>query len=179
MKHLFFLLLNLLLLSGVILLGIKQFGFERGEVLRGDGWSAKRFGGRYFLSIANHAELVSAITDFVKSQKITAGNITGIGAVNSATLRFFNPQTKQYVDREFEMQMEIANLTGNISTMDGKEYVHLHVTLGNDQYQALAGHLLKADINGAGEFFVETVPGGKIERTFSKEVGLNFYDFEK
>ena len=75
--------------------------------------------------------------------------------------------------------MEITNLSGNISTKDGKEYLHLHVTLGNGKYQGIAGHLLSAVINGAGEFVVEDFPGGRLERTYDPEVGLNFYDFKK
>ncbi len=180
MKHTLFLFLNMALLAGVIFIGWKQFGRpSRGEVLQGSGWTAKKFGDKYFLSIANRSELVAAVNDFVRAQKLTAGNITGIGAVNAVTLRFFDPQTKQYVDKSFNGQMEITNLSGNISTMDGKEYVHLHITLGDKNYQALAGHLLSADINGAGELFIEALPAARVERSYNPEIGLNFYDFAK
>lgn len=145
----------------------------------GTNWTAAKAGSGYIVSINNHAELVSALEDFVKTNKITAGNITGIGAVNRAVLRFFDPKTKKYVDKTFEGQMEITNLTGNISTMDGKEYLHLHITLGNSKYQGIAGHLLSADINGAGEFYIQSFPRTHIERTHNPEVGLNFYDFNK
>ena len=119
------------------------------------------------------------MNDFAKTAGVTLGSVGGIGAVNEATLRFFDPQTKNYVDKTFNGQMEITNLTGNISTKDGQLYTHYHITLGNDNYNALAGHLLDARINGAGEFFVRAVKGGHLERTFDPEIGLNFYDFEK
>ncbi len=146
---------------------------------KGTNWTAAKAGTGYIVSINNHAELVSALEDFVKANKITAGNITGIGAVNRAVLRFFDPQTKKYVDKTVDGQMEITNLTGNISTMNGKEYIHLHITLGNSKYQGIAGHLLSADINGAGEFYIQNFPHTHIERTYNPEVGLNFYDFNK
>lgn len=149
------------------------------KILSGENWTAKQTGNAYVVSIANHAELVAALTDFVRQNRIRAGDVRGIGAVDSATLRFFNPATKKYVDKTFNGQMEITNLTGNISTMDGKEYLHLHITLGDNEYRALAGHLLSAEISGAGEFIVTKIPGTVLERTFSPEVGLNFYDFNK
>jgi len=138
----------------------------------------KQLGNRYAVSIKNRSEIVKALTDFSTDQKITAGTIYGLGAINKVTLRFFNPVTKKYVDKTFQEQMEITNLTGNISTMDGKTYLHLHITVGRSDYTALAGHLLSATLNGAGEFVVEKF-GGKVERTFNPEVGLNFYDFDK
>ena len=98
--------------------------------------------------------------------------------MDEATLRFYNPATKRYVDRRFEEQMEIASLAGNVSQMDGKCYLHLHVTLGRADYTALAGHLLSARIHGAGEFIVEDLQD-RLERSYSDEVGLNLYDFSK
>lgn len=75
--------------------------------------------------------------------------------------------------------MEIANLTGNIAVKDGGDLIHLHVTLGTRDYQALAGHLLAASLSGAGEFVVETMPGIELEKSFDKNIGLNLYNFKK
>lgn len=149
------------------------------NVLEGKAWSAKKVGETYILSVKTKQTLVEAFTDFVVQNKISAGSISGIGAVNQATLRFFNPDTKKFVDKTFDEQMEIVNLTGNISTKDGKPYLHIHVTLGNADYQAYAGHLLNAKLRGAGEFYIETV-NAKLERKFDdEETGLNLYDFKK
>lgn len=149
------------------------------KVLHGENWTAKQYGNTYFVSISNRAELVEALNDFIKINKITLGSVSGIGAVNAAVLRFFNPATKQYVDKTFEGQMEITNLTGNISSKDGMPYTHYHITLGDSGYNGLAGHLLNARLNGAGEFVVTVVPDGHLERTYNEEIGLNFYDFNK
>ncbi len=171
------------IISVFLALCIVTFGYYyimiRGQVLEGKDWTAKKYASTYVVSIKNRADLVDALNDFVKVNKISLGSVTGIGAVNKATLRFFDPATKKYIDKNFLGQMEIANLTGNISTQDGKVYTHYHVTLGNDKYQGLAGHLLNATINGAGEFYIYTVPMGKLERTFDENIGLNFYDFNK
>lgn len=134
----------------------------------------KTVGGRYVVSIDNHIEIVEALTAFCKAQGIRSGSISGIGAIGKMTLRFFDPTTKKYVDREFVEQMEIAGLTGNISTLDGKVYLHLHIVAGRRDYSAIAGHLLCATLSGAGEFVVEDF-GTEIPRVYSPELGLNVY----
>jgi predicted DNA-binding protein with PD1-like motif len=131
---------------------------------------------RYAVSIKNHEEIVNVLTQFCKDKKIKGGQIIGIGAVKSATLRFFNPSTKQYVDKTFDEQMEIANLTGNISLMNGDVYLHLHATFGREDYTAIAGHLLKATLNGAGEFIV-TNYSLTLPRVKDSNLGLNVFDF--
>ncbi len=148
------------------------------QVLSGNLWTAKKTDNAYIVSIKDQSSILDALTDFVSKQKIEAGQITGIGATNEATLRFFDPKTKKYVDKEFKEQMEISNLSGNISFVDEELVLHLHATLGRSDYTALAGHLLDAKIRGAGEIFIYPL-SGKVVKTKNEEVGLNFYDFEK
>ena len=131
-------------------------------------------GGRHVVSICNHQEIAAALMTFCREKNITSGVINGLGAINQLTLRFFDPTTKQFVDKKYHEQMEIANLTGNISTKDGEIYLHLHVTVGRNDYSAIAGHLLSATVSGAGEFVVEDY-GAVVERTFDPEIGLNVY----
>jgi uncharacterized protein len=161
-----------------VIAAVFAFGTVSAQSLRGSHWTAKKVKDVYILSVQDKSSILSAFTDFVVSQKLTAGEITGIGATNEATLRFFDPNSKKFVDQTFTEQMEIANLSGNISQADGKPMLHLHVTLGRRDYSALAGHLLDAKIRGAGEFFVYPL-GTKVFKVKNDEVGLYFYDFEK
>lgn len=93
-------------------------------------YTFKQDGDRFVVSIDNHQELMGAIAAFCQEQGILAGEVSGIGAVNNATLRFLNPATKHYVDKTFDEQMEISSLVGNISEKDGKVYLHLHANFG-------------------------------------------------
>ena len=131
----------------------------------------------YVVSIANHADLTAALAAFCEEQRILSGKIDGIGAVNSATLRFYDPTTKKYVDRTFEEQMEIAALTGNISEKDGNVYLHLHATFGRSDYTSIAGHLLTAHIHGACELVIRRLhcPLG---REYDPETSLQLYVFQ-
>ena len=118
-------------------------------------------GDKYIISLENHCEIVEAIATFCRDNNITAGIVGGIGAVNTATLRFFNPSTKKYIDKTF-------TLHGNID-------LHLHATFGREDYTALAGHLLTATLSGAGEIVIERIDA-TLPRRFSPEIGLNIYD---
>ncbi len=131
----------------------------------------------YVLSVDNHEEIMAALKAFCTEKGILAGRIDGLGAVNEAVLRFLNPVTMKYVDKTFTEQMEISNLVGNISQKDGQVYLHVHVTLGREDYTAVAGHLLTARINGACELYVTHYPGGEpLGRILDHETGLNMYD---
>lgn len=133
-------------------------------------------GGKYVLSLDNHVEIAEALTAFCLEKHILAGSITGLGAVSEATFRFLDPATKKYVDKTFAEQMEITNLTGNISEKDGRPYLHLHITAGRRDYSCVGGHLLGARINGACELLIEAFPVS-IGRRFDEETGLNLYQF--
>ncbi|MBR5176004.1 MAG: DNA-binding protein [Bacteroidales bacterium] len=132
-------------------------------------------GDTYVVSIDNHQEVVAALMAFCEEQNILAGEITGIGAVNHAVLRFLDPATKKYVDKVFEEQMEISSLVGNISEKDGKPYLHLHANFGRRDYTVIGGHLLSCVLNGACELVVKRFHC-KLGRRFEPSLGLNLYD---
>jgi predicted DNA-binding protein with PD1-like motif len=130
----------------------------------------------YVLSLDNHVEVSAAIAAFCVEKGILAGNVMGLGAVSEATFRFLDPNTLKYVDKTFTEQMEITNLTGNISQKDGKPYLHLHITASRRDYTCIGGHLLTARVNGACELVVERF-ACEAGRRFDEETGLNLYDF--
>ena len=132
---------------------------------------------RYILSLDNHVSILEALTAFCKEKSIFCGKVSGLGAINSATFRFLDPATKQYVDKTFEEQMEITNLTGNISNKDNQVYLHIHLTCSRRDYTCVGGHMLDARINGACELFVEDYYLTSAGRRADEETGLNLYKF--
>ena len=135
----------------------------------------KKLGDSFIVSIDNGCPIAAALKDFCRVNDIASGEITGLGAVRTATLRFLDPATLEYVDKTFDEQMEITNLTGNISRKDGDVYLHLHASLGRSDYSVIGGHLLEATINGACELFVHPLPG-MAGRRQDEGTGLNLYD---
>ena len=133
--------------------------------------------GKYVVSLDNHVEITEALMALCEELEIYAGSITGIGAVSEATFRFLDPETKKYVDKTFTEQMEITNLTGNISIKEAKPYLHIHVTAGRRDYTCIGGHLLTARINGACELVVEDFTDCYLDRELDPSLGINVYKF--
>lgn len=100
------------------------------------------------------------------------GLINGIGATDRVTIGLFETKLKQYHSKELTGDYEITSLLGNISTMNGEVYLHLHINLADSTYNTFGGHLNSAIIGGVGEFVIEEIEG-EIERKFNEEVGLN------
>ncbi|MBQ9529308.1 MAG: DNA-binding protein, partial [Bacteroidales bacterium] len=79
--------------------------------------------GRYILSIGNHQEISAALADFCRKKGVKSGVVGGIAAISQATFRYLDPETKTYVDKTFDEQMEITCLAGNVSSKDGDVYL--------------------------------------------------------
>lgn len=131
----------------------------------------------YVVRLNKGAEIISAIKDFCSSNNVKVGTIQGIGAINSVTFGFFNPETKQYNEKVFEGPREITSLIGNISTKNGETYLHLHMTASGEDYNTIGGHLINATISLTGEIFITPI-NGTVEREFCEKTGLNLLSFQ-
>lgn len=109
-----------------------------------------------------------------RNNSIKLGTISGIGSTNKPTIGLFETKTKKYHSKELTGDYEISSLTGNISTMDGEIYLHIHINLCDSNYNSYGGHLNSAIVSGTYEGVIEIIDG-EIEREFSEEIGLNIY----
>ena len=132
----------------------------------------KKFKNKWIVRIDKGEEVIQTIKKVCEDNKIKLGSISGIGAADRVTIGLFNTKNKQYQSQELIGDYEITNLSGNISTMNGEIYLHLHIGLSDSKYNAYGGHLTSAVISGTGEIIIEEIEG-EIEREFNKEVGLN------
>ncbi len=138
----------------------------------------KKFGNKYILRIDRGEEVVATLKTFCTAQNIALGSITAIGAANRVTIGLFNTETKKYQSTELTGDFEITSLAGNISTMNGEVYLHLHATLSDAGYHAFGGHLNAAFISGTCELIIDVIDGA-CDREFSDAVGLNLLKFQR
>ncbi len=136
-----------------------------------------KFGDKYFVRIDKGEEVVQSLKDFCLENNIKLGSITGLGACDRVTIGLFNTETKEYNNKELKGEFEITNLTGNITTKDGEVYLHLHITLGDEEYNAHGGHLNECWISGTCELVIDTVDG-EVERVFDDFSGLNLFKLD-
>jgi len=132
----------------------------------------KKLGNKWIVRIDKGEEIVQTLKKFCQENKIKLGIINGIGAVNKTTIGLFKTKTKEYHTKELVGDYEFTSLMGNVSTMNGEAYLHLHINLADSNHNTFGGHLSSAVISATGEITIEEIKG-KIEREFNEEVGLN------
>lgn len=136
----------------------------------------RKFGNKYIIRIDKGEEVVEILKKFCKEHTIKLGSITGLGATNRVTIGLFEAQSKKYFSKELTGNHEIAPLYGNITTMGGEVYLHMHVNLGNDEHKSFAGHLNSAFVSATVEVIIDAFEG-EVDRKFSDEIGLNLLRF--
>lgn len=136
----------------------------------------KKYDNTYMVRLDPKDEVVAAIAKLCEKENIRLGSVSGLGAVNEATLGIFDTEAEVYRSRDYSGMYEIASLVGNISRMDGKPYLHLHATLGNvTTGECHGGHLSRAVISATGEIVVTAVDGEAGRKP--GKTGLNFLTF--
>ncbi|MCX8028218.1 MAG: DNA-binding protein [Thermodesulfovibrionales bacterium] len=131
-----------------------------------------RLGSIYQGRLNKGDELVSSLTDFLKSNNIKAGLINGIGALTSAKLGFYNSIEKKYEDIELNEGLEIVSLSGNVTLKGGEIFPHIHVVLSRADFSTLGGHLFAPSKIFAFEFEIFEFVGETFKRAYDEDTGL-------
>ncbi|OWJ65163.1 PPC domain-containing DNA-binding protein [Inquilinus limosus] len=130
-------------------------------------------GQRVFAVILETGEAVmESLQRFAEAERLTAAQITGIGAFSEAGLRYFDWDRKEYLPIPVQEQVEVASLIGDVAVSpDGKPALHVHLVLGRRDGTALAGHLAEARVRPTLELIVTESPA-HLRKAFDPESGL-------
>lgn len=137
---------------------------------------AKKFGPKYLIRLDRGEEIVETLKKFCAENKIKLGTISGLGATNDAEIGLYDVKIKKYYEKEMKGNLEIAPLYGNITTMKGEIYLHLHANLGDESQRSFSGHLTKAVVSATFEGIIEVIDG-EVDREKDLETGLNLLKF--
>lgn len=136
----------------------------------------RRFGNTFVIRIDKGEEIVKSLTTICEKEQIGLGWVKGIGAVNDVTIGLFETATKTYISKHLKGDYEITGLLGNISRMDRKPYLHLHINISGTDYNVLGGHLNSATVSATCEIILHTIEG-KVGRQLDENIGINLYNF--
>ncbi|MGE5173946.1 MAG: PPC domain-containing DNA-binding protein, partial [Betaproteobacteria bacterium] len=117
-------------------------------------------------SLDKGADILEGLFGVMKQYHISAGIISGIGAVTEARLAYYNAETRTYEERAFPESLEIVSLKGNISIKDDAVFPHLHAILARRDFTAIGGHLLPTTYVFAFEFEIIPFTGEPFVRGF-------------
>lgn len=137
----------------------------------------KRFNNTLIIRAEKDEDIIEVLKEVIEKENITLGTVSCIGAVKQIELGLFNTLDKIYSKKEFRGDFEIVSLCGNISTMEHKPYLHLHMAIADNKQYTFGGHMTKAIVSATAELTVNIIDG-KIDRYFDEEVGLNLMKFD-
>src|SRR5271163_4551993 len=103
-------------------------------------------------------EAFSGLLEFAEKYHVTSAHFTAIGAVNGATLGWFDPQRKMYKKIPIVGQHEVIGMSGDIALYQGKPVVHTHMVVRSPAGTTGGGHVLSAVVSPTLEVMVTVDP---------------------
>jgi uncharacterized protein len=120
-------------------------------------------------------EALSGLLEFAEKYHVTSAHFTAIGALNKATLGWFDPQRKMYKKIPINGQHEVIAMSGDIALYQGNPVVHTHMVVGGPDGTTRAGHVLDAYVSPTLEVMV-TVDPIAMHKRFDPETDLTLID---
>ncbi|MBR5620401.1 MAG: DNA-binding protein [Clostridia bacterium] len=137
----------------------------------------RRMGDTIALRLDPGDEIVGQILAVAEKENVTFASVTGIGGTDEAEYGVFDMQKKGYNRFACSGTHEITALTGNVNTMQGAPYAHLHITLAGADGRVVGGHLLRCVISLTAEIFLHTLPAA-VDRTRREDLQINTWAFD-
>jgi len=130
---------------------------------------------QYAVIFSQGDEAFSGLLEFAEKYEVTSAHFTAIGAVNGATLGWFDPQRKMYKKIPINGQHEVIGMSGDIALYQGKPVVHTHMVVGSPDGTTRAGHVLAAYVSPTLEVMVTADPVA-MQKRFDPATDLTLID---
>ena len=129
--------------------------------------------GRQFIGrLPIGTDIIAAITRIVNDETITVGSVSVHGTVSEAVVTIYDQHQRTPVRHERVEGMEIAAMSGTISTFKGRSMVRLNGLLAALDGSLLGGTIALGTIAFDCEVVISESIGGTITRDFDEETGL-------
>ena len=136
----------------------------------------RKFGDTYVVRMDRGEEIIATLTALCEQEEIHLATVEALGAVDRAVVSVYDVPTKVFSRKEFSGAMEMASLTGSITRKDGAPYIHLHVTVCDQELNAHGGHANELVVSATCEMFIRVI-GGEVGRRLDENIGLNMFHF--
>ena len=95
----------------------------------------------HLLRLASGDDLYEAISGYAAEHEIRAAWVHYLGAVRSASLRYYDQEARRYRDFHIHEHLEVLAGTGNLSILGGDPFLHTHAVFGDGAGRAFGGHV--------------------------------------
>ncbi len=129
--------------------------------------------------IPTDSDLFNALTDICLQENIQLGRIEAFGAVRKARIGYYDQHQREYRFQEIDRPMEITVMIGNMSVRNGEPALHAHITLADENGNAMGGHLAPGTIVFACEFVLQIFAGPAFTRQFDGTTGLPLWELKE
>lgn len=124
----------------------------------------KRFEDTVVVRLETGEYIHKSIEQVCKEEKIMLGTVIGFGGIKSLKIGIWNNEKSAYDYLSEEgKNMEMLNLTGNITMLDNEPNIHMHVTVADNSFRVFGGHLVSGEVQNLAEIFIYAEKG-RIDR---------------
>ena len=136
----------------------------------------RAFGNKIVARIDRGEEIIASLVRLCSAEDIALASVSAIGAVGAFTVGVFSPEDKTYKSNAFKGDYEIVSLVGTVTKKDDSPYVHLHMSAGDGRGGVFGGHLNEAFVSATCEMVIDVIDGA-VGRRYSRDIGLNLFEF--
>ncbi len=104
-------------------------------------------GSTYVVRLDAGEKIVETLKALCERDAIGGGFFSGLGAVDEAEIGHFDPAAKDYSWVKLSGPREIVSLSGNITKVEGRPFIHAHIALGDHAFAVGGGHLKEAVVS--------------------------------
>jgi predicted DNA-binding protein with PD1-like motif len=136
-------------------------------------------GATYVVVLADGDEAVAALTEFAHDHRLSAAQITAVGAFSEATVGWFDRAAKEYKHIPVARQCEVLSLVGDVALgPDDRPALHVHAVLGLEDGTTRGGHLLEGRVSPTLEVIVREAPA-RLHKRQHPDIGLALIDLDR
>lgn len=123
-------------------------------------------------------DVLEGLNRVATEAQLSAASITAVGAVQRATLGWYDIDAQTYRKNPVDEQAEVLSLLGDVAVgTDGEPAVHVHAVLGLRDGTTRGGHLLGGEVRPTLEVLLTESPA-HLAKTYRPEVGLALIDVD-
>lgn len=138
----------------------------------------QKFDTSYVIRLDKDEKVMEKLKEVCEKENIKLGSISGFGSIDRVSLAIFHAPEKIYEKINTINPMQIVSLIGNVTTKEGKPYLHCHMSLCDNNNVMYGGHLDECRVSSTAEFIIHAIDG-VVERKFDRNTGLNLFEFIK